>query len=100
MRNADEVVRDIVKADEDRVSTRKLVREISRVFGGADGLARELHNTYCVSPEGSQNRARILSDIVRLWTANSEGDDDLGEDIESLEAETEGLMKDVLDGNG
>jgi len=70
----------------------EVLRCIMAEFGGPAGFAKELKLDFNANNEGSSNRIRIESDILRSLQNFGAGDDEEGDDIEDLENQARQLM--------
>lgn len=74
-------------------SIAKLAESILQKFGGEEGLAEELYDTYAASDRGSNTRKSILEATFRVLTVAGSGLSDLdGMSVEDLEAEARNLL--------
>jgi len=88
MQEADELLNATAKGDLD---IREMLLEIINAFGGIKKFTAEVAASYWSAPEGSANRVRILSDTLRLVSANPAEGDESAVSTEDLEAEAAAL---------
>lgn len=99
--DADEVFAKLAAVDAQRTDVRDLLRHILREFGGNPGLARALKECFDASNEGSQNQARILSDVMKLIDRESEHHEDYGEmSMDDLQRHAAALMHEMAGDTG
>jgi len=94
VKDADDVLRDMVDKGEGRIGIREVLQCIMGQFGGPLGFSEKLFLDFEASKPGSANRIRIESDILRALQAFGEPDDD-DDDIGALAAEAKQLMQEA-----
>jgi len=99
--DANQLLKQLAQDDVQGPNIELLLGQVWRVFGGAEGLAMALHDDYEAATPGSQTRARITADIMKLVHTCSSGlsDGDTDDDLDNLEAEAKAQISKLLKPN-